>query len=82
MALSLDAGRLNANGLGEHLIVYGRARVTEGGAPEPLQRLARVYMGPNVTFPRSENPPPGYVLRITPERFGGVGPGAVRGDRG
>jgi PPOX class probable F420-dependent enzyme len=79
VALSLDAGRLNANGLGEHLIVYGRARVTGGGAPELLQKLARVYMGPDVKFPRADNPPPGYVLRIAPERFGGVGPWTERG---
>ena len=24
-----------------------------------------------------DDPPPGYVLRITPERFGGVGPWAA-----
>jgi PPOX class probable F420-dependent enzyme len=74
VVLSMEAGRANAAGLSEYLIVYGRARVTEGGAPELLQRLAHVYMGPDVKFPRTDNPPPGYVLRITPERFGGVGP--------
>jgi hypothetical protein len=52
--------------------------VTEGGAPELLQRLAHVHLGPDVTFPPMPDPPPGYVLRITPERIGGVGPWAKR----
>jgi len=54
--------------------VRGRARVTEGGAPELLQRLARVHLGPVVKFPPMGDPPPGYVLRITVESVGGVGP--------
>jgi len=79
VVLSLEAGRHNAAGLSEYLIVHGTARVTEGGAAALLQRLAHVYMGPDVKFPRTDNPPPGYILRITPERFGGVGPWATRG---
>ena len=51
-----------------------KARVTEGGAAELLQRLAHVYMGPDVKFPDMENPPPGYVIHITPDKLGGVGP--------
>jgi PPOX class probable F420-dependent enzyme len=63
------------NGLHHYLVIRGRARVTEGGAPELLQRLAHVYLGPEVSFP-PPGAPGGYVLRITPERVGGVGPGA------
>jgi hypothetical protein len=48
--------------------------VVPGGAPELLQRLAVTYIGPGVKFPPMDNPPPGYVLHIVPERFGGVGP--------
>jgi hypothetical protein len=48
--------------------------VEEGGAPELLQRLARVYLGPDVKFPPMDDPPPGYVIRTTAERIGGVGP--------
>jgi hypothetical protein len=55
-------------------VVHGQARVTEGGAPELLQELATVYLGEGVTFPPVEDPPPGLVLHITPERIGGVGP--------
>ena len=74
VVLSLETGERNDSGLDEYLVVYGRARVTEGGAAELLQRLAWVYIGPDVKFPPMENPPPGFVTRITPERVAGVGP--------
>jgi PPOX class probable F420-dependent enzyme len=74
VALSVPTTTVNAWGLLEYLVVYGTARVTEGGAPETLQRLAHTYLGPDVVFPPMPNPPPGFVTRITPVRFGGVGP--------
>ena len=74
VALSMATGGRDPSGLDHYLVVHGRARVTEGGAPELLQRLARVYLGPDVRFPPMDDPPPGYVLRITPERVSGVGP--------
>ena len=76
VALSIEAGTYNQLGLIEYLVVHGRARVTEGGAPELLQRLARVYLGPGVKFPPMDDPPPGYITRIAVERVGGVGPWA------
>jgi PPOX class probable F420-dependent enzyme len=76
VALSIEAGTRNAIGLDEYVVVHGRAHVTEGGAPELLQRLAHVYLGPDVKFPPMENPPPGYITHITVERIGGVGPWA------
>jgi PPOX class probable F420-dependent enzyme len=74
VVLSLETGDRNAMGLDEYLIVRGTARVTEGGAPELLQRLAHVYLGRGTRFPPVDDPPPGYVLRSTPESIGGVGP--------
>jgi len=74
VVLSLDTGRKAANGLDEYLVVHGRARITEGGAPEVLQRLARIYIGPDIKFPPMANPPPGFVIRVAPRRFGGNGP--------
>jgi len=74
VVLSMETGGPAANGLAEYLVVHGTARITEGGAPELLQRLAHVYLGPDVKFPPMETPPPGYITRITPERVGGVGP--------
>jgi len=73
VALSIATGRLNAIGMEEHLIVYGTACITEGGAPELLQRLAFTYVGPDVVFPPMDDPPRGYLTRITPERVSGMG---------
>jgi PPOX class probable F420-dependent enzyme len=64
----------DATGLRYYLGVRGRARVTEGGAPELLRALATRYLGPGVKFPRGENPPPGWIMRIAPERIYGYGP--------
>ena len=74
VALSIEADGLNAIGLKEYLVVYGSARVTEGGAPELLGRLARTYLGPDVEFPPMPNPPTGYITHITVDRIAGVGP--------
>lgn len=76
VALSIETGEVNDVGLGEYLVVHGTGRVTDGGAADLLQRLAQVYIGPGVAFPPGEDHPPGYVLRIRPERVGGVGPWA------
>lgn len=74
VALSLEGTRIHPPGLKEYLVIHGRARVEAGGAPELLQRLAHVYLGPDVTFPPMDDPPAGFTLRITVERIGGVGP--------
>jgi len=76
VSLSVEADSLNPIGLREYLVVHGRGRVEEGGAPELLQRLAHVYLGPEVKFPPMDDPPPGYRLRITVEKVGGIGPWA------
>jgi PPOX class probable F420-dependent enzyme len=77
VSLSIEAGTRNAIGLDEYLVVHGRARITEGGAAELLQRLAHVYLGPDVKFPPMDDPPPGYITHIAVTRVGGVGPWAV-----
>jgi PPOX class probable F420-dependent enzyme len=74
VSLSIEGLGLHPIGLREYLVVYGTARIEEGGAAELLRRLARVYMGPDSTFPPDENPPPGWITRITPQRLGGAGP--------
>ena len=79
VSLSMETSGRNAMGLDEYLIVHGTARIVEGGAPELLQELALVYLGPGVKFPPFENPPAGYVTRITPLKYGGVGPWAEQG---
>jgi PPOX class probable F420-dependent enzyme len=76
VALSIEAGTRNEIGLNEYIVIHGSARITEGGAAELLQRLARVYLGPDVKFPPMDNPPAGYITHIAVERVGGVGPWA------
>ncbi len=73
VVLSMETGG-RSHGLAHYLVIHGTARITEGGAPELLQRLAHVYLGPDVRFPPVDSPPPGFVIRITPQRIGGVGP--------
>jgi PPOX class probable F420-dependent enzyme len=77
VALSIEGTELQPPGLKQYVVVHGHARITEGGAPELLQELAYRYLGPGVKFPPMPDPPPGFVLRITPERIGGVGPWAA-----
>ena len=80
VALSLLGDKTNAMGMREYVVVYGNARVTDGGAVNLLQRLAPIYLGPGAEYP----PPamrsiPGYITRITPVRFAGIGPWAAKG---
>jgi PPOX class probable F420-dependent enzyme len=74
VAVSFEGSGDNGIGMRDYLVVHGRARITEGGGPALLQRLAEGYVGPGVTFPPMPDPPEGYVLRIAPERYGGSGP--------
>jgi PPOX class probable F420-dependent enzyme len=79
VALSLETGTRNAMGLTEYLVIYGTARITEGGAAELLQQLAHTYLSSGIRFPPTDNPPPGYITHITVDRVAGVGPWAARG---
>ena len=78
VALSIETVKRNATGLNEYLVIYGTARITEGGAAELLQKLARTYLGPDARFPPMDDPPPGYITHIRVDRISGVGPWAVR----
>jgi PPOX class probable F420-dependent enzyme len=76
VALSIEGTKSNPMGLREYLVVHGAARIEEGGGPELLQRLAHTYLGADVKFPPMDDPPPGVVVHVAPERLGGVGPWA------
>jgi PPOX class probable F420-dependent enzyme len=76
VALSLEAASVGDHGLKDYLVIYGTARVTEGGAPELLQRLAHTYLGPDVDYPPMPNPSPGYITHISVDRVAGAGPWA------
>jgi len=76
VALSIETDTRDAMGLNEYLLVYGRARITEGGAAKLLQQLAHTYLDADVRFPPMDNPPPGYITHISVDRVAGVGPWA------
>jgi PPOX class probable F420-dependent enzyme len=80
VVISVEGPGVNERGLREYLVIHGRARVQDGGAAPLLQQLAHVYLGPEVVFPPPEFDAPGYVMRITPDRLGGVGPWVATGD--
>lgn len=68
------AGARGSGGLRYYLAITGTARVIAGGAPALLRRLARTYLGSNVKFPPGDDPPEGWIIRITPQRWHGYGP--------
>jgi PPOX class probable F420-dependent enzyme len=74
VAISIQGDRVNEWGLREYLVIEGSARITTGGAAAMLQRLAHVYLGPDVVFPGMPNPPPGFITRVRVERVRGIGP--------
>ena len=77
VAVSIETDQRNAIGLNEYLVIYGTARITEGGAAGLLQQLAHTYLGPDVRFPPMDNPPPGFITHISVDRVSGVGPWAA-----
>jgi PPOX class probable F420-dependent enzyme len=75
VALSFIGQNTSKEGMREYLVAYGRARITEGGAVSLLQRLTPLYLGPKAEFPpASMRNIPGYITRIAPDRFSGIGP--------
>jgi PPOX class probable F420-dependent enzyme len=76
VTVSFEGSNVRPPGLREYVVAHGRATIEEGGAPELLQELAHVYLGPDVRFPPMDDPPPGVVIRIAVERVGGIGPWA------
>ena len=75
VVLSLEAPRTPGVFLAEHALVHATALVEEGGARELLDRLGKVYVGPDFSFPAPPDAA-GYVLRYAVRRIGGVGPWA------
>jgi PPOX class probable F420-dependent enzyme len=66
VALTIQTPGHDAGGRQHYLVIYGQARAQEGGAADLLTRLSGAP-------PPIADPPPGYVLRITPERLSGLG---------
>jgi PPOX class probable F420-dependent enzyme len=76
VVVSFEGSEIRPPGLLEYIVINGRATIEEGGAAELLQELAHVYLGPDVRFPKMDNPPPGVRMRIAVDRVSGVGPWA------
>jgi PPOX class probable F420-dependent enzyme len=72
VALVVQSPTKSERGLDEYLVVHGTARITEGGGPELLQKLAATYLGPDAVFP-GPGAPAGYIFHITPEKVLGEG---------
>ncbi len=80
VALSLLSDKTNAQGMREYMVAYGNARITEGSAVPLLQRLAKIYLGPKADYPpASMRNISGFITRLAPDRFTGVGPWASKG---
>jgi PPOX class probable F420-dependent enzyme len=77
VVITIEADGANEIGMQHYLVIHGRARITEGGGAELLQRLAHVYVGPGVKFPPMPDPPPGFVMHVAVDRVGGHGPWAA-----
>jgi PPOX class probable F420-dependent enzyme len=73
VVLSFEAPRQPGVFLNPYATLRARAAVEEGGAWELLDRLTKVYLGPDTAFP-APRAPGGYVIRYRVEQIGGVGP--------
>ena len=76
VALSMVTGG-KTDRLDNYLVINGRARITEDGAPELVNHLAQIYIAPGTTFAPSGTPQ-GYITRITAESIHGIGPQSQR----
>ena len=73
VVLSFDAPRAPGVFLNEYAMVRARASISPGDdAWVLLNRLAKFYMSPDAEFPAPKGP--GYIVRYSVERIGGVGP--------
>ena len=76
VALSFEGATNNEIGMRHCCIVYGEARISDGGAADLLSRLAQTYIGAGTVFPPFPDPPPGYITHVRPTRVAGLGPWA------
>jgi PPOX class probable F420-dependent enzyme len=75
VVLSFDAPQAPGVFLNPYAVLRARATVEPSdGAWNLLNRLAKVYVTPDTEFPAPKGP--GYVVRYSIERIGGVGPWA------
>jgi PPOX class probable F420-dependent enzyme len=83
VVLSFTAPRDRDAVLNPYAVVRARATVEPSDqAWDLLDRLTKIYMSPDTEFPAPKGP--GFIVRYTVERVGGVGPWAAAslGDQG
>lgn len=73
VVVSFQAKEHAGEGLHPYVVIQGRARITEGGALEVMDHLARYYLGPGQQYPMRDVPE-GVVVHVTVERIYGQGP--------
>jgi PPOX class probable F420-dependent enzyme len=79
VVLSFDAPRVPGVFLNEYAVIRARAVVQPSEeAWDLLNGLAKIYVSPTTEFPRPRGP--GYIVRYSVERIGGVGPWASAAD--
>jgi PPOX class probable F420-dependent enzyme len=76
VALQWESPETDPAGLTYYLVVMGTARVTEGGSADLVRRLATRRLPAGTKFPRGDSHPPGWIIRVKPERWRGYGPWA------
>ncbi|MGI5142070.1 MULTISPECIES: PPOX class F420-dependent oxidoreductase [unclassified Streptomyces] len=75
VVLSFDGPRVPGAFLNDYAVLRARAAVEPSDATwDLLDRLAKVYVSPDSEFPAPKGP--GYIVRYSVERIGGVGPWA------
>ena len=73
--LSFDAPRAPGVGMNPYAVLRARAVVQPSDdAWDLLNRLAKVYVSPDAGYPPPKRP--GYIVRYTIDRVGGIGPWA------
>jgi hypothetical protein len=75
VALSFDGPRVPGVFLNQYAVLRARATVQPtDDAWDLLNRLAKIYVSADTEFPAPRGP--GYIVRYSVERIGGVGPWA------
>jgi PPOX class probable F420-dependent enzyme len=79
VVLSFDAPREPGTFMNPYAVLRARAVVEPSDDTwDLLDRLAKVYVTPTTVFPAPKGP--GFTIRYTVERIGGVGPWAANAD--
>ncbi len=73
VVLSFDAPRVPGVFMNHYAVLRARATIEPSdGTWDLLNRLTKIYLAPDAEFPAPKGP--GYIVRYSIERIGGVGP--------